>query len=97
MTGQNLCNPDSCKINYNSSIVYLNTNSDEFSNNRVANGEQKIWQLKVKQLSDKVIIPTKGSPGSAGYDLSSVELIMVSAHGKALHWVKFIIFSQVIF
>ena len=84
MTGQNLCDPNSCEINYNSSIVYLNTISDEFSNNQVKNSEQKIQQLKVKQLSNKAIIPTKGSPGSAGYDLSSMELVTVSAHGKAL-------------
>ena len=84
MTGQNLCDPDSCKINYNSSIVYSNTNSNEFSNNRVESGEQKTCQLRVKQLSDKAIIPTKGSPGSAGYDLSSTESVIIPAHGKAL-------------
>ena len=84
MTGQNLCNPDSCKINHNSLIVYLNTNSNKFSNNWVESSKQKIWQLKVKQLSDKAIIPTRGSPGSAGYNLSSTELVIVPAHGKAL-------------
>ena len=84
MTGQNLCNPDSCEINYNLSIVYSNTNSNEFSNNWVESGEQKIQQLRVKQLSNKVIIPTKGSSGSAGYDLSSMESVIVPAHGKAL-------------
>ena len=84
MTGQNLCDPDSYEINYNSSIVYSNTNSDEFSNNRVESGEQKTRQLRVKRLSDKAIIPTRGSPGSAGYDLSSTESVVVPAHGKAL-------------
>ena len=85
MTGQNLCDPNSYEINYNSSIVYSNTNSDEFSNNRIESGEQKkTRQLRVKRLSDKAIIPTKGSPGSAGYDLSSTELVVVPAHGKAL-------------
>ena len=84
MTGQNLCDPDFCEINYSLSIVYSNTISNKFSNNRVESGEQKTWQLKVKRLSDKAIIPTKGSPGSAGYDLSSTESVIVPAHGKAL-------------
>ena len=84
MTGQNLCDPDFCKINYNSSIVDSNTISDEFSNNWVESSERKTQQLKVKRLSDKVIIPTRGSPGSTGYDLSSTELVIVPAHGKAL-------------
>ncbi|KAF5187597.1 Deoxyuridine 5'-triphosphate nucleotidohydrolase [Thalictrum thalictroides] len=40
--------------------------------------------LKVKKLSEKAIIPSKGSALSAGYDLSSATEIKVPARGKAL-------------
>jgi dUTP pyrophosphatase len=40
--------------------------------------------LKVKKLSDLAIIPTRGSPGAAGYDLSSAYEGVVPARGKAL-------------
>jgi len=36
------------------------------------------------RLSDFAVIPTKGSVGSAGYDLSSAKSIIVPAKGKAL-------------
>ena len=40
--------------------------------------------LKVKRLSENAIIPTRGSPLSAGYDLSAAAEIVVPARGKAL-------------
>ncbi|KAK9113128.1 hypothetical protein Scep_020647 [Stephania cephalantha] len=40
--------------------------------------------LKVKKLSEKAILPSRGSPLSAGYDLSSAIDMKVPARGKAL-------------
>jgi dUTP pyrophosphatase len=40
--------------------------------------------LRVKKLSDKAVIPSRGSPLSAGYDLSSAADTKVPARGKAL-------------
>ena len=40
--------------------------------------------LKVKRLSENAIIPTRGSPLSAGYDFSAAAEIVVPARGKAL-------------
>lgn len=40
--------------------------------------------LKVKKLSDKAVLPSRGSPLSAGYDLSSAVETKVPARGKAL-------------
>ncbi|XP_058787870.1 deoxyuridine 5'-triphosphate nucleotidohydrolase [Vicia villosa] len=40
--------------------------------------------LRVKKLSDKAVIPSRGSPLSAGYDLSSATDAKVPARGKAL-------------
>ncbi|CAL1355933.1 unnamed protein product [Linum trigynum] len=40
--------------------------------------------FKVKKLSPKAVLPTRGSPLSAGYDLSSAEEAKVPARGKAL-------------
>ncbi|GJM96130.1 hypothetical protein PR202_ga12942 [Eleusine coracana subsp. coracana] len=40
--------------------------------------------LKVKKLSDKAILPSRGSALAAGYDLSSAAEMMVPARGKAL-------------
>ncbi|KAL5708946.1 dUTP diphosphatase [Ranunculus cassubicifolius] len=40
--------------------------------------------LKVKKLSEKAILPTRGSLYSAGYDLSSASEAKVPARGKAL-------------
>ena len=40
--------------------------------------------LRVKKLSDKAIIPSRASPLSAGYDLSSAVETKVPARGKAL-------------
>jgi dUTP pyrophosphatase len=36
------------------------------------------------RLSEFAVIPTRGSPGSAGYDLSSAEAVVVPARGKAI-------------
>ncbi|KAL8087765.1 hypothetical protein AgCh_037788 [Apium graveolens] len=40
--------------------------------------------FRVKKLSEKAILPSRGSPLSAGYDLSSASEIKVPARGKAL-------------
>ena len=40
--------------------------------------------LQVKKLSDAAILPTRGSPGAAGYDLCSAVDGVVPARGKAL-------------
>ncbi|KAI8548802.1 hypothetical protein RHMOL_Rhmol07G0302800 [Rhododendron molle] len=40
--------------------------------------------LKVKKLSEKAVLPSRASPLSAGYDLSSAAEIKVPARGKAL-------------
>ncbi|PIN06729.1 dUTPase [Handroanthus impetiginosus] len=40
--------------------------------------------LRVKKLSEKAILPSRGSPLSAGYDLSSAADSKVPARGKAL-------------
>jgi deoxyuridine 5'-triphosphate nucleotidohydrolase len=40
--------------------------------------------LHVCKLSNSAIIPTRGTPGSAGYDLYSAVAIDIPAHGKAL-------------
>ncbi|KAK4599731.1 hypothetical protein RGQ29_009676 [Quercus rubra] len=40
--------------------------------------------LRVKKLSEKAVLPSRGSPLSAGYDLSSATETKVPARGKAL-------------
>lgn len=40
--------------------------------------------LKVKKLSDKAVLPSRGSALAAGYDLSSAAEAIVPARGKAL-------------
>ncbi|KAK2660515.1 hypothetical protein Ddye_007048 [Dipteronia dyeriana] len=40
--------------------------------------------LRVKKLSDKAVLPSRGSPLAAGYDLSSATETKVPARGKAL-------------
>ncbi|XP_057502023.1 deoxyuridine 5'-triphosphate nucleotidohydrolase-like [Actinidia eriantha] len=40
--------------------------------------------LKVKKLSEKAVLPSRASPLSAGYDLSSAAEIKVPARGKTL-------------
>lgn len=40
--------------------------------------------LRVKKLSDKAVLPSRASPLSAGYDLSSATSTNVPARGKAL-------------
>ncbi|GFP92673.1 deoxyuridine 5'-triphosphate nucleotidohydrolase [Phtheirospermum japonicum] len=40
--------------------------------------------LRVKKLSEKATLPSRGSPLSAGYDLSSATETKVPARGKAL-------------
>ncbi|XP_066327121.1 deoxyuridine 5'-triphosphate nucleotidohydrolase-like [Miscanthus floridulus] len=40
--------------------------------------------LKVKKLSDKAVLPSRGSALAAGYDLSSAVETLVPARGKAL-------------
>ncbi|XP_070683177.1 deoxyuridine 5'-triphosphate nucleotidohydrolase-like isoform X1 [Malus domestica] len=40
--------------------------------------------LRVKKLSEKAVLPARGSPRSAGYDLSSATETKVPARGEAL-------------
>lgn len=40
--------------------------------------------LKVRKLSEKAVLPSRASPLSAGYDLSSATEVKVPARGKAL-------------
>ncbi|WOH05942.1 hypothetical protein DCAR_0625365 [Daucus carota subsp. sativus] len=40
--------------------------------------------FRIKKLSEKAILPSRGSPLSAGYDLSSASDVKVPARGKAL-------------
>jgi dUTP pyrophosphatase len=40
--------------------------------------------LLVKKLSDKAILPTRGSPWSAGYDLSAVKALVIPPGGRAI-------------
>ena len=40
--------------------------------------------LQVKRLSENAIVPTRGSPLSAGYDLSSAEETVIPAGGKGI-------------
>jgi len=41
-------------------------------------------KLSVKKLSVHAVIPTRGSAGAAGYDLSAAKDVLVPARGKAL-------------
>ncbi|KAL6212918.1 hypothetical protein ACLB2K_018133 [Fragaria x ananassa] len=40
--------------------------------------------FRVKKLSEKAVLPSRGSPLSAGYDLSSATEMKIPARGKAL-------------
>ncbi len=40
--------------------------------------------MQVKKLSEKAVLPVKGSENAAGYDLSSVEAKVVPARGQAM-------------
>lgn len=40
--------------------------------------------MQVKRLSSSAILPTRGSPFAAGFDLSSAYAYVVPARGKAL-------------
>ncbi|GMH03276.1 hypothetical protein Nepgr_005115 [Nepenthes gracilis] len=52
--------------------------------NGAADVGQQFPLLKVKKLSESAILPSRASPFSAGYDLSSAIEIKVPARGKAL-------------
>ncbi|ESQ45883.1 hypothetical protein EUTSA_v10011147mg [Eutrema salsugineum] len=47
-------------------------------------GDSEAFFFKVKKLSEKAVLPTRGSSLSAGYDLSSAVDSKVPARGKAL-------------
>ncbi|WCJ20945.1 Deoxyuridine 5'-triphosphate nucleotidohydrolase [Euphorbia peplus] len=49
-----------------------------------ASSEIPISYFKVKKLSENAVLPSRGSPLSAGYDLSSAVETKVPAKGKAL-------------
>ncbi|KAG4920439.1 hypothetical protein AAZX31_18G048300 [Glycine max] len=48
------------------------------------NGVVSATFFRVKKLSDKAVLPSRASPLSAGYDLSSAAATTVPARGKAL-------------
>jgi len=48
------------------------------------NGKKLGLTLLVKKLSPEATLPTRGSSGAAGYDLSSAKDCIVPARGKAL-------------
>ncbi|KAG6626803.1 hypothetical protein CIPAW_15G077400 [Carya illinoinensis] len=50
---------------------------------QISKGEPNSY-FRVKKLSKKAILPSRGSPLSAGYDLSSATEVKVPARGKAL-------------
>lgn len=50
----------------------------------VGAAKEPISLLKVKKLSEKAVLPSRASPLSAGYDLSSAAKTKVPARGKAL-------------
>ncbi|KAJ8458876.1 hypothetical protein OPV22_031802 [Ensete ventricosum] len=47
-------------------------------------GEIRLPLFRVKKLSQNAILPSRASPFSAGYDLSSAAGVLVPARGKAL-------------
>ncbi|KAI4388430.1 hypothetical protein MLD38_000756 [Melastoma candidum] len=47
-------------------------------------GSAAVGSLKVKKLSENAVLPSRGSPLAAGYDLSSAVETKVTARGKAL-------------
>jgi dUTP pyrophosphatase len=51
---------------------------------KLATAENISSVLEVKKLSDNATIPTRGSPYSAGYDLSSAEHTLIKAGGKGI-------------
>ncbi|KAH7567282.1 hypothetical protein ACOSP7_010908 [Xanthoceras sorbifolium] len=46
--------------------------------------QEAVSLLRVKKLSEKAVLPSRGSPLAAGYDLSSATETKVPARGKAL-------------
>lgn len=48
------------------------------------NLELKDEYLKIFKISNKAIIPSRGSPLAAGYDLHSAMDLEIEAHGKAI-------------
>ena len=49
-----------------------------------ASSHQEPTTLRVKRLSDKAVIPTRGSEWSAGYDLSSAKALTIPPGGRAI-------------
>ena len=41
-------------------------------------------KLRVKKLNEKAFIPVKGSEHAAGYDLFSIDTVVIPAHDKKL-------------
>lgn len=48
------------------------------------NGDALLQALRVKKINPNAVLPTRGSSGSAGYDISSVEDTVIPARGKAI-------------
>ncbi|XP_064981155.1 deoxyuridine 5'-triphosphate nucleotidohydrolase-like isoform X1 [Musa acuminata AAA Group] len=56
----------------------------KLSQNGGLHGEIRLPLIRVKKLSQNAILPSRASPLSAGYDLSSAAGVLVPARGKAL-------------
>ncbi|KAL5704569.1 dUTP diphosphatase [Ranunculus cassubicifolius] len=70
---------------FNSSPSKHTQNLENLHQNNISQGNQTLPNLfKVKKLSEKAILPSRASPLSAGYDLSSAVEIVVPARGKSL-------------
>ncbi|CAL4918296.1 unnamed protein product [Urochloa decumbens] len=71
-----------------STVAMAATNGAAAATDAVQEPPQKISKiaplLKVKKLSEKAVLPSRGSALAAGYDLSSAAEMVVPARGKAL-------------
>lgn len=61
-----------CKRSRSAEVVYA------------ADSEQHPTTLRFKRLHKSAMLPQKGTPGAAGYDLCAIETCVVPAHGKSL-------------
>ncbi|CAN6287295.1 unnamed protein product [Urochloa humidicola] len=70
------------------STIAMATTNGSAATDAVQEPPQKISKfaplLKVKKLSEKAVLPSRGSALAAGYDLSSAAEMVVPARGKAL-------------
>ncbi|KAK6256718.1 hypothetical protein QUC31_000177 [Theobroma cacao] len=73
------------QLNTSPEIKEPSTKVPKLSQNGVHEVSQGVVSvLRVKKLSEKAVLPSRGSPLAAGYDLSSATDTKVPARGKAL-------------